>query len=147
MAIPFNQFLEEARQHASSKLDPQNPSTNPEQYPKRKPVEVQKNNKKSWKNSLISWWKLHKKSKPSTKPEDTSNHVSRPKKGHVSGPIYGIGVRAKDSIRQRRPVSGPVASLFDPNKKIENDDIPYMCLDKVNITNNDKSYGPVYLVT
>lgn len=104
----------------------------------------EKKMKKSWKNSLFGWWKVEKKSKTSTELANTS-HISTPRKGHVSGPIYGSG-RGDDTRRNQRPTSGPITTFFNPIRRVENG-IPYMSLDQLNDSHHVKSYGPVYLVT
>ncbi|KAJ0075864.1 hypothetical protein Patl1_33867 [Pistacia atlantica] len=137
--IDFSQFLEEAKQHARE-MKFKASSTCFEETRKGK-IGEEKKIKKSWKNSLFRWLKVEKKSKPCTEPANTS-HISKPRKGHVSGPIYGSG-RGDD---MRRPTSGPITSFFKPIKRVENE-IPYMCLDQLNDSHHVKSYGPVYLVT
>ncbi|KAK0597948.1 hypothetical protein LWI29_030116 [Acer saccharum] len=141
--LDFSQFLEEARQHAKE-VNFEASSTYTEEIGKKKQLEGEKKIKKSWKNSLLSWWKVHKKSKPSMEPAASTN-ISKPRKGHVSGPIYGSG--RGDEMKLRRPTSGPITNLFNPINKGE-DEIPYMCLDQINNNSHHiKSYGPVYLVT
>ncbi|KAK2651990.1 hypothetical protein Ddye_011846 [Dipteronia dyeriana] len=138
--LNFSQFLEEARQHAKE-VNFEASSTNAEETGKKK----QKKIKKSWKNSLLSWWKVHKKSKPIMEAAASTSNISKPRKGHVSGPIYGSG--RGDDMKLRRPTSGPIINLFNPIKRGE-DEIPYMCLDQLNNNSHHvKSYGPVYLVT
>ena len=74
-----------------------------------------------------------------------STNISKPRKGHVSGPIYGSG--RGDEMKLRRPTSGPITNLFNPINRGE-DEISYMCLDQINNNSHHvKSYGPVYLVT
>ncbi|TXG68167.1 hypothetical protein EZV62_003102 [Acer yangbiense] len=141
--LDFSQFLEEARQHAKE-VNFEASSTYTEEIGKKKQLEGEKKIKKSWKNSLLSWWKVHKKSKPSMEPAASTN-ISNPRKGHVSGPIYGSG--RGDEMKLRRPTSGPITNLFNPINTGE-DEIPYMCLDQINNNSHHvKSYGPVYLVT
>ncbi|KAJ4717705.1 Ubiquitin-fold modifier-conjugating enzyme [Melia azedarach] len=139
--VDFSQFLEEARQHARE-VNFQASSRYSEESEKGKSGEHKKI-KKSWKKCLFSWFKVEKKSKPGIEPENTS-HISKPKKGHVSGPIYG-SFRGDDT-RQRRPSSGPIASFLNPIRKIESE-IPYMCLDQLDNPHHVRSYAPVYLVT
>lgn len=140
----FDQFLEEARQHARE-VKFQAPSTFSEETGKKKLGEDKKT-KKSWKKSLFSWLKMEKNSKhPSMGPAANTSHISKPRKGHVSGPISGSS-SGGDGMRQRRPTSGPIAYFFSPSRKVENE-IPYMCLDQLNNPHHVKSYGPVYLVT
>ncbi|XVF25301.1 hypothetical protein REPUB_Repub13aG0201600 [Reevesia pubescens] len=138
---PFDQFLEEARQHARD-INFQRSSSCSEEVGKKR-LGGEKKNKKSWKNSLFSWWKIDRKSKPSSNPVDGLN-ISKPTKGYSSGPLCGIA-RGVDAPR-RRPSSGPVSILFNPTRKVENE-VPYMCLDQPNDPYQINAYGPVYLVT
>ncbi|OMO66012.1 hypothetical protein COLO4_30875 [Corchorus olitorius] len=139
--VNFSQFLEEARQHARD-INIQRSASCCEGMGKRRLGE-EKKSKKSWKNSLFSWWKIDRKSKLSPNPVDGPN-VSKPTKSHVSGPLCGTS-RAVDT-RRRRPSSGPVSLLFNPTRKMENE-VPYMSLDQPNDPYQMKAYGPVYLVT
>ncbi|KAK1575665.1 hypothetical protein Q3G72_007381 [Acer saccharum] len=141
--LDFSQFMEEARQHAKE-VNFQASSTNIEELGKKKQLGGEKKIKKSWKNSLLSWWKVHKKSKPSMEPAASTFNISKSRKCHVSGPINGSG--RGDDIKLRRQTSGPITNLFNPIKRGE-DEIPYMCLDQINNSHHVKSYGPVYLVT
>ncbi|XP_022715378.1 uncharacterized protein LOC111274754 isoform X2 [Durio zibethinus] len=134
-------FLEEARQHARD-INFQRSSSCSEEAGKKR-LEGEKKNKKSWKNSLFSWWKTDRKSKPSSDPVDVPN-ISKPTKGYCSGPLCGTA-RGIDTPR-RRPSSGPVSILFNPKRKVENE-VPYMCLDQPNDPYQINAYGPVYLVT
>lgn len=109
--------------------------------------------RKSWKSSLFSWWKVHKKTKPDMDIEPANtNHISWPRKGHVSGPIYSSGIGGDRKLR--RTTSGSITSIsslfnFNSSRRVAEDDIdiPYMCLDQISSSNHVKSYGPVYLVT
>ncbi|KAK4838742.1 hypothetical protein QYF36_016076 [Acer negundo] len=62
--LDFSQSLEEARQHAKE-VNFQASSTKTEELGKKKQIGGEKKIKNSWKNSLLSWWKVQKKSKPS----------------------------------------------------------------------------------
>ncbi|KAK9281759.1 hypothetical protein L1049_004664 [Liquidambar formosana] len=139
--VDFSQFLEEARQHAREG-DLKVPSPNREEAGERSSGE-EKKSKRSWKNSLFSWWKADKKTKPHVEPAIITQ-ISNSRRGHVSGPIYGSGGGVIG--RHRRPTSGPLTSLFNPTKRAENE-MPYMCLDKLNNSHVVEAYGPVYLVT
>ncbi|XP_044485544.1 uncharacterized protein LOC123211084 isoform X3 [Mangifera indica] len=139
--VNFSQFLEEAKQHVRD-MKFKASSTFSEETSKGKLGEERKV-KKSWRNSLFRWWKVEKKSKARTETANTS-HISKPRKGHVSGPIYGSD--SVDDMRHQRPTSGPITSFFNPIRRVENE-IPYMCLDQLNDSHHVKSYGPVYLVT
>ncbi|KAK3220641.1 hypothetical protein Dsin_014611 [Dipteronia sinensis] len=141
--LDFSQFLEEARQHAKE-VNFEASSTYTEEIGKKNQLGGEKKIKKSWKNSLLSWWKVHKKSKPIMEPAASTSNISKPRKGHVSGPISGSG--RGDEMKLQRPTSGPITNLFNPIKRGE-DEIPYMCLDQINNSHHVKSYGPVYLVT
>ncbi|KAK0598146.1 hypothetical protein LWI29_032060 [Acer saccharum] len=141
--LDFSLFLEEARQHAKE-VNFEASSTNTEELRKKKQIGGEKKIKKSWKNSLLSWWKVHKKSKSSMEPAASTSNISKLRKGHVSGPIYSSG--RGDDIKLRRQTSGPITNLFNPIKRGECE-IPYMCLDQINNSHHVKSYGPVYLVT
>ncbi|KAI5602300.1 hypothetical protein BDE02_01G146900 [Populus trichocarpa] len=138
--VDFTQFLEEARQHARE-MNLQSPLQHPESGKGR--VEEEKKSRRSWKRTLLKWWKAEKKTKPTVEPTNSS-HISNPRKGHVSGPIYGSG-RGVDA-RHRRQTSGPLTNLFNHSKRVENE-TPYMCLDQLNNPHGVKAYGPVYLVT
>ncbi|KAK6268327.1 hypothetical protein QUC31_012487 [Theobroma cacao] len=143
--VNFSQFLEEARQHARD-INFQRSSSCSEEVGKKRfggEKKREKKSKKSWKNSLFSWWKIDRKSKPSPDPVD-GLHISKPTKGYGSGPLCGTA-RGVDT-RRRRPSSGPVSILFHSTRKVENE-VPYMCLDQPNDPYQINAYGPVYLVT
>ena len=138
---PFDQFLEEARQHAGH-INFQRSSSCSEEVGKKR-LGGEKKSKKSWKNSLFSWWKIDRKSKPSSTPVDGLD-ISKPTKGYGSGPLCGTA-RGADT-RRRCLSSGSVSILFNPTRNVENE-VPYMCLDQPNDPYQIKAYGPVYLVT
>ena len=142
----YDQFLEEARRHAGQR-NPQVPSPYGDEAGKGRSNE-EKRSKKSWKNALFSWWKADKKSKPSVEQVQPCSRISDPRRGHVSGPIYGSSSSKRtDSRRQRRPTSGPLlTNLFNPTRRAEAD-IPYASLNQLNISHGAQAYGPVYLVT
>ena len=106
-------------------------------------VEEEKKSKRSWKHSLLKWWNAEKKTKTIVEPANSSN-ISNPRKGHVSGPIYGSGRGVE--ARHRRQTSGPLTNLFNRSKSVENKN-RYVCLDQLNNPHGVKAYGPVYLVT
>ncbi|XP_059643807.1 uncharacterized protein LOC132285632 isoform X2 [Cornus florida] len=140
--VDFSQFLEEARKHTSKE--------NFEAAPPpclggagKKHLGEAKTKKKSWKESLFSWWKDDKKSNSSVEPP-TIPHTAKSKRGNASGPIYGSGGGA--SCKPRRPTSGPLTRFFHPTRRVENE-MPYICLGQLNNTHDVQSYGPVYLVT
>ncbi|KAL3598583.1 hypothetical protein D5086_006501 [Populus alba] len=138
--VDFTQFLEEARQHARE-MNLQSILPHPESGKER--VEEEKKSKRSWKQSLLKWWNAEKKTKTIVEPANSSN-ISNPRKGHVSGPIYGSG--RGDEARHRRQTSGPLTNLFNRSKSVENKN-RYVCLDQLNNPHGVKAYGPVYLVT
>ncbi|CAK7356436.1 unnamed protein product [Dovyalis caffra] len=138
--VDFTQFLEEARQHARE-MNLQ--SSLPLSESGKGRVKEEKKSRSSWKHSLLKWWKAEKKTKPIVE-QTNSSHISNPRKGHVSGPIFGSGRRV--DAKPLRQASGPLANLFSPSKRVENE-IPYMCLDQLNNPHGVKAYGPVYLVT
>ncbi|XVF27157.1 hypothetical protein REPUB_Repub14bG0082400 [Reevesia pubescens] len=138
---PFDQFLEQARQHARD-INFQRSSSCSEEVG-RKRLGGEKKSKKSWKNSLFSWWKIDRESKPSSNPVNDPN-ISKPTKSYSSGPLCGTA-RGVDTSR-RHPSSVPVSILFNPTRKVENE-VPYICLDQPNDLHQINAYGPVYLVT
>ncbi|XAR49825.1 hypothetical protein NMG60_11003978 [Bertholletia excelsa] len=141
----FLQFLEEARRHASQENVEADLYFHPGEAQMGRSDEV-KRSKRSWKRSVFSWFKSEKKSNSSMAPP-TSFHVSKPRRGHVSGPIHtNGGGGSSDKDKPRRPMSGPLKGLFQSTKKTESG-IPYMCLDKLTSPHGVQSYGPVYLVT
>jgi hypothetical protein len=113
---------------------------------KRSPEE--KKYKKSWKNSLFSWWKTNKKSKPAQveTATRTSSYNSSPRRRLASGPVYGSGKTNDGNGRHSRSTSGPLTGLFNPTKTSENE-IPYTCLDRLDRPPAVQTYGPLYLVT
>ncbi|XVF86997.1 hypothetical protein PTKIN_Ptkin18bG0085200 [Pterospermum kingtungense] len=145
LLTPFDQFLEEARQHTRD-LNLQRSSSCSEEVGKKR-LGGQKKSKKSWKNSLFfSWWKIDRKSRTSLNPVDSPN-ISKPTKGFASGPVCGSGTaRGGVDTPCRRPSSGPVSIIFNPTRKVENE-VPYMCLGQPNDPYQINAYGPVYLVT
>lgn len=135
-----DQFLEEAKQYALES-DFQTSSTSyPEESGERRSGQEKK--KKSWKKLLFPWLKGEKLNKTSTKPA-TKSQVSDARRTNVSGPVFGTG-KAMDG-RLRRPLSGPINSLFRPTKRTDSE-VPYKCLDKTGSTQVVQTYGPVYLV-
>ncbi|XP_061340870.1 uncharacterized protein LOC133287315 [Gastrolobium bilobum] len=136
----FSLFLEEARQLGSAaKL--KNSSVHPEESGKTG-SDKEKKGKKSWKSSLISWWKVDKKSKHREEPtNDSKSKVSRKRQGQVSGPIYKSykGADRKHWL----PTSGPLTNLFKPTKTEERE-IPYTSLHQQNSPCAMHNYGPLY---
>lgn len=139
--VDFSEFLQEARHHTRG-VDFHSSILHPEENGKRR-LSEEKRGKKSWKGSLLSWWKTDKKSKPQVEPA-SSSYNSIPRRRLVSGPIHGSG-KTNDG-RHRHPTSGPITSFFNPTKRVENE-IPYICLEQLVKPNDIQTYGPVYLVT
>ncbi|XP_027337349.1 uncharacterized protein LOC113851060 [Abrus precatorius] len=139
----FCQFLEEAKQHGKeAKL--KSSSVHPEEYGKTG-SEKEKRGKKTWKSSLISWWKAEKKSKHREEPTKKSkSKVYGKRHGHFSGPIYN-SCNGSD-VKHWLPSSGPLTSLFKPTKREENE-IPYISLHQQNSPRVVQNYGPLYVVT
>ncbi|KAK7349348.1 hypothetical protein VNO77_06653 [Canavalia gladiata] len=139
----FCQFLEEAKQHGKeARL--KSSSVHPEESGKTGSGK-EKKGKKTWKSSLISWWKADKKSKHK---EEAANN-SKPKvygkrKGHSSGPMHNSYKGSNG--KQWRPSSGPLTSLFKSTNKEENE-IPYISLHQQNSPRAMQKYGPLYVVT
>ncbi|KAG8380223.1 hypothetical protein BUALT_Bualt07G0171000 [Buddleja alternifolia] len=131
----FVQFLEEARKN--TKL-----STSPRE---EEQLDVEKKSRKSWKNSLFSWLKSDKKS-TTTKQSTT---VYKPRRGQVSGPVQGnVAGNVVTIGRARRAVSGPLTGLFSRSmKRVDEYEVPYMCLGQFYDPHKFHSYGPLYLVT
>lgn len=146
--MDFSKFLEEARQYANEEIF-QGPSPYLKEAGNRRLGE-EKKSKKSWKNTLFSWWKSDKKSKPPQSDSAYTSHNSKPKRVHVSGPIYGSGRKIDSSSnKERRPTSGPITNFFNSmnGSDDDNNEMSYMCLAKLNNSHGVKTYGPVYLVT
>ncbi|XP_010029518.2 uncharacterized protein LOC104419534 [Eucalyptus grandis] len=144
-ALDFSEILDEARRHKSEEESPRAPS--PGADIDRREV---KKSKKSWKNSLVSWWvkahkKFEKKSNSTLKPVSGSRS-SNPIRNHVSGPIYmknsGPG---KPGERPCCSFSGPLTGLSRSSWEMGYD-IPYAALDHSE-PHRAKPFGPVYFVT
>ncbi|XP_023527883.1 uncharacterized protein LOC111790969 [Cucurbita pepo subsp. pepo] len=131
--LNFSKFLEEAKHHAT------------EQETGAKWLPPQKKSKKSWKNTLFSWLKSDKRTKPLPKP-GTNPHIPNTRRVHVSGPIFTRATAIDGRSRGGRSTSGPIASLFSPSLSSEME-IPYMCLHQLTSPNTNHNYGPIYLVT
>ncbi|KAL6996181.1 hypothetical protein U1Q18_006315 [Sarracenia purpurea var. burkii] len=141
--VDFLQFLEEARKHTGEenfKVTAQYP----DEAQKRQADETKKK-KKSWKRSLFSWWKTNKKINSSNEPLTCLN-ISEPGCRHLSASGLLYGSRGRAGCKPQHPKSAPLESFFPPTKRAENE-MPYVCLDKLNNPHNVQSYGPVYLVT
>ncbi|XP_062025766.1 uncharacterized protein LOC133742092 [Rosa rugosa] len=137
----FYEFLEEAK-HYALESDFQTSSTSyPEETGERRSGQ-EKKKKKSWKKLLFPWLKGEKVNKTSTKSA-TKSQVSDARRTNVSGPVFGTG-KALDG-RLRRPLSGPINSLFRPTIRADSE-VPYKCLDKSGSPQVVQTYGPVYLV-
>lgn len=139
------QFLEEARHHHAG-VDFQSSPFNPEESGKKRLPEEKQQGKKSWKNSLFSWWKTdRKRNRPQVEPTGSS-YISVTKRRLVSGPIHGSGKTNDGRQWHRRSTSGPLTGLFNPTKRVENG-VPYVSLDQLDRPHAVHTYGPVYLVT
>nr|GMD38652.1 uncharacterized protein LOC109192429 [Ipomoea batatas] len=133
----FAQFLSEARKHAGQDiLGATPPPPHLEESAERKPRNP------SWKRSLFSWLKRDKRNKNSKEAAKNSHGATRPRGDCVSGLVRGSG----DGARPWKPLSGPITSHFNGINQ-EEDEVPYMCLQKMNTSKDVQSYGPVYLVT
>ncbi|KAG8388448.1 hypothetical protein BUALT_Bualt02G0126900 [Buddleja alternifolia] len=138
----FTEVLEEARKNAfhgtinTTNLEPA----------RKKQIDGEIKKRKSWKKSLFSWLRTDRKTK-STKHPTNGNAVSKPKRGHVSGPVLeSEGCVATG--KARKGVSVPLASLFRSTRTAEEEhEVPYMCLSQLNNPRKVKFYGPVYSVT
>lgn len=142
----FSLFLAEAKEHGhESKL--KSSSVYPEEGSKKTGPEKVRKGKKSWKSSLVSWWKIDKKSKDKeTTNKNSIAKVSEKRQGHVSGPILN-SYKGYDG-KQKNPFSGPlITSLFKPTKRSEENEIPYMTLHQQNNPHPVQNYGPLYVVT
>ncbi|KAI3463187.1 hypothetical protein Pfo_019850 [Paulownia fortunei] len=137
----FTQFLEEARKNACKWTS----NTAHLQAAGKEQLDGGKKNRKSWKNSLFSWLKTDRKGK-STKQPMNGTAISKPRRGHVSGPVQGTGGGITTG-RTQRASSGPLTGLFSSTRRVEEYEVPYMCLGQLNDTQKLHSYGPVYLVT
>ncbi|KAJ7951425.1 Ubiquitin-fold modifier-conjugating enzyme [Quillaja saponaria] len=140
--LDFCQFLDEARQHGEE-ANAKTSSVYPEAV--KRSSEKEKKGKKSWKSSLVSWWKADKKIKSEVEPTTNSSQVSKTRRGQVSGPINGCYGNATDGKRWR-PTSGPLTNLFNPKRKVENE-TPYVSLEQLTSSRPVQSFGPVYMVT
>ncbi|KAK4413716.1 hypothetical protein Salat_2784400 [Sesamum alatum] len=139
----FTRFLEEARKNAFNGI------SNAEQVePARKErFDGEKKSRKSWKKSLFSWLKPDRKSK-STKEAMHNTNISKARRGYVSGPVEPAGCGSGGATgTAKRAASGPLTGLFSSTSRVEEYEVPYMCLGQLNNTQKLQSYGPVYLVT
>ncbi|KAL5062544.1 hypothetical protein RYX36_024281 [Vicia faba] len=142
----FSQFLEEAKEHGQETKQ-KNSSVYPEEGSKKRGSEKDRKGKKSWKSSLISWWKFDKnnKVKEASNSNSSKSKVSERRQGHVSGPIMHNSYKGYEG-KNKRPFSGPLTSLFKSTKREENE-VAYMTLDQQNSPHPVQNYGPVYKVT
>ncbi|XP_061356743.1 uncharacterized protein LOC133301147 [Gastrolobium bilobum] len=141
----FSQYLEEAKSHVNEAK-----RTSSSVHPEESGItgsKKEKKVKKSWKSSLISWWKGDKNKKSKLRGEPTNNSkskVSGQRKGHVSGPIYNSAEGI--DVKHRGSTSGPLTSLFKSTKR-EECEIPYMSLHQQTSPRPVHNYGPLYVVT
>lgn len=134
--LTFDQFLEEAKTHASEEEG-------------RKDSKEKTKAKRSWKASIFSWMKANKKEEQQQQQQLTiKTEYRKPtrRQGYVSGPINGV--KGCKTQRLRRQSSGPLSGLFHQRTKMEEFQMPYTSLGKLNKSpENLSNYGPVYLVT
>ncbi|KAI4325709.1 hypothetical protein MLD38_031083 [Melastoma candidum] len=139
----FLQFLDEARNGKAGEI--RSVSSPKVEISAERVLSQDKKSKKSWRRTLFSWLKVEKKGKDQSAQAGNKNKSYVPKKGHVSGPIYGgSGRREFDGPLLRRINSVSLAGLFSPHKRVENE-VHYMCLGESGCS--VENYGPVYLVT
>ncbi|XP_050383886.1 uncharacterized protein LOC126800548 [Argentina anserina] len=143
----FYEFLEEAK-HYAFESDYQTSSTPYTEATGENRSEAsgqeKKKKKRSWKKLLFPWLKSEKMNKTSTKPA-TKSQVSDARRTNVSGPVFSTSEVMHG--RRRRPLSGPINSLFKPTKRADSEvQVPYKCLEKTSSIQVVQTYGPVYLV-
>ncbi|KAL7603677.1 hypothetical protein Lser_V15G17782 [Lactuca serriola] len=134
--LDFAQFLEEAKTHAS------------EEEEGRKDSKEKTKAKRSWKASIFSWMKANKKEEQQQQQLTIKTEYRKPtrRQGYVSGPINGV--KGCKTQRLKRQSSGPLSGLFHQRTKMEEFQMPYTSLGKLNKSpENLSNYGPVYLVT
>ena len=136
-----DQFLEEAK-HYALESDLKTSSTCNTEETRERRSELEKKKKKSWTKLLFPWLKSEKMNNTSARPA-TISQVFDSRRTNFSGPVFSTG-EAMDG-RRRRPLSGPINSLFRPTKRADTE-IPYKCLDKTSSSQVVQTYGPVYLV-
>ncbi|KAF4399407.1 hypothetical protein G4B88_022490 [Cannabis sativa] len=138
------QFLQEAK--LNKKLNFEISSANKEEAGKRGPEQEKnekKKKKKAWKALLFPWLKGEKKSKSHIE-QVTNSRVPKTKGGYASGPVYSCGMAAPVN-KPRRPMSGPIATLFNPTRRSDTE-LPYLCLGQLGCSTSSSTngYGPVY---
>lgn len=136
--------MEEAKEHGQETKQ-KSSSVYPEEESKKRGSEKDGKRKKSWKSSLISWWKFDKNKVKEASNGNLKSKVSEKRQGHVSGPIMHSSYKGYEG-KHKRPFSGPLTSLFKSTKREENE-IPYITLDQQNSIRPVQNYGPVYKVT
>uniref|UniRef100_A0A803NYH0 UBC core domain-containing protein n=1 Tax=Cannabis sativa TaxID=3483 RepID=A0A803NYH0_CANSA len=74
----------------------------------------------------------------------TNSRVPKTKGGYASGPVYSCGMAAPVN-KPRRPMSGPIATLFNPTRRSDTE-LPYLCLGQLGCSTSSSTngYGPVY---
>ncbi|XP_030490937.2 uncharacterized protein LOC115707196 [Cannabis sativa] len=137
----FSQFLQEAK--LNKKLNFEISPANKEEAGKREPEQEKKKKKKAWKALLFPWLKGEKKSKSHIE-QVTNLTVPKTKGGYASGPVYSCGMAAPVN-KPRRPMSGPIATLFNPTRRSDTE-LPYLCLGQLGCSTSSSTngYGPVY---
>ncbi|KAM7471919.1 hypothetical protein LguiA_010102 [Lonicera macranthoides] len=143
--VDFAQFVKEARTQACN-LNFEEAPPYAHEAGKKQMDEGQKH-KKSWRRSLFSWLKAaDKKSRPTVERSNSSYNLPNPKRGYVSGPIHANGGGVIGG--PKRPTSGPLTGLFNSTMKMDDkNNIPYLCLNRLNNPHSVQSYGPIYMVT
>ncbi|CAI9280854.1 unnamed protein product [Lactuca saligna] len=130
--LDFAQFLEEAKTNALEEG--------------RKDSKEKTKAKRSWKASIFSWMKANKKEEQQQLTIKTEYRNPTRRQGYVSGPINGV--KSCKTQRLKRQSSGPLSGLFYQRTKMEEFEMPYTSLGKLNKSpENLSNYGPVYLVT
>ncbi|CAA3003443.1 uncharacterized protein LOC111402679 [Olea europaea var. sylvestris] len=137
----FKQFLDEAKAcQGNFKIEP------PEKVGIKGQLQGEKKNRKSWKNSLFFWLKTDKKNKSVVQQSPRNGTIgSELSRGPFSGPVRGSG-GGSITDRPRKPTSGPITRLLLSSKRVK-DEVPYVSLGQLKNSQDDQSYGPVYLVT
>ncbi|XP_072991337.1 uncharacterized protein [Typha latifolia] len=149
LQLDFAKFLQEARKHANDvKL-----SSLPSNSVQDTAAGAEGAKKKSWKRYLSFWFKFQnnksrmQQHKTSQTKSSTGSCPRNPRRGPVSGPIFGNGGRlAQIHHSIKRTASGPLAGCFTPTRA-EESAVPYMYLDKQSHAIDRQAFGPIYLVT
>lgn len=142
----FDQFLEEARNHASNILSlPQSDSL------EKVRMKDTKKKKKTWQRSVSFWFKFGRSAgEEATSKTNTLKDSSNPLDADhrpMSGRLFGNGSKFSQLHRRiRQSTSGPLACCFTPTRA-EETEVPYRYLDHQNHPLRAQAFGPIYLVT